>query len=100
MSGTMKIFFDRLTDCLQIEKETGRKLRGKTMAMISCGSDAEIKPGFEMPFRESANYLGMKYVGEIHTWVENEKIPSKVESNISFLVKRLAIPVESTACSN
>lgn len=88
MSGTMKIFFDRLTDCMQIEKETGRKLRGKSMGMLSCGSDAEIKPGFEMPFRESANYLGMRYAGEIHTWLEDGKIPLEVEEKILVFAER------------
>jgi multimeric flavodoxin WrbA len=38
MSGSMKTFFDRITECLKTEKETGRKLRGKSMAAISCGS--------------------------------------------------------------
>lgn len=32
MSGIMKVFFDRLTDLLTIEKELGRKLRGKKIA--------------------------------------------------------------------
>lgn len=32
MSGIMKVFFDRLTDLLTIEKEFGRKLRGKKTA--------------------------------------------------------------------
>ena len=35
MSGIMKVFFDRLTDLLTIEKELGRKLRGKNMAALS-----------------------------------------------------------------
>jgi multimeric flavodoxin WrbA len=29
MSGTLKKFIDRISDCLKIEKEIGRKLRGK-----------------------------------------------------------------------
>ena len=28
MSAVMKTFFDRISDCLNIDKETGRKLRG------------------------------------------------------------------------
>ncbi len=75
MSGTMKTFFDRITDCLKIEKETGRKLRGKNMAAISCGSDAIINEGFFIPFEKSAGYLGMNYFGHIHTWIE-ENDPS------------------------
>jgi len=90
MSGILKIFFDRITDCLKVEKEIGRKLRGKTMGMISCGSDSELKKGFEMPFIESANYLGMHYLGNMHTWIENEIIsePLKKELN-SFIEKNV-----------
>lgn len=71
MSGMMKTFLDRITDCLKIEKETGRKLRGKSMAAISCGSEAEEIEGFFVPFRLSADYLGMRYLGDVHTWIDD-----------------------------
>ncbi|NOT38112.1 MAG: FMN reductase [Saprospiraceae bacterium] len=83
MSGTMKIFFDRISDCIKIEKETGRKLKGKQMAVLSCGSDDELKNGFYMPFIESANYLKMKYVGNVHCWLEGEEIPEEVKHNLN-----------------
>lgn len=82
MSGTMKIFFDRISDCMKIEKETGRKLRGMEMAVLSCGSGSELKAGFHMPFVESAQYLQMKYVGDIHCWLENGIIPEGVAQNL------------------
>ncbi|MFK7972856.1 MAG: flavodoxin family protein, partial [Bacteroidia bacterium] len=41
MSGIMKAFFDRITDCLDMEKETGRKLRGMSMALVSVSNDDE-----------------------------------------------------------
>lgn len=82
MSGTMKIFFDRISDCLKTEKETGRKLRGMEMAVLSCGSDSELVSGFYMPFVESAKYLVMNYLGEIHCWVEDNKIPEVVAQNL------------------
>lgn len=83
MSGTMKIFFDRISDCLKTQKETGRKLRGKEMAVLSCGSDKELKNGFHMPFIETANYLGIKYVGEVHCWIEDNEIPAEVKHNLN-----------------
>lgn len=61
MGGILKVFFDRLSDLLFVEKDLGRKLRGKNMAMISCGSEPDLKDGFSMPFIESANYLGMHF---------------------------------------
>ena len=82
MSGRMKVFFDRLSDLLFIEKELGRQLRGKEMGVISCGSDAEIKIGFYMPFRESAGYLGMTYIGEVHGWVDENGINDEVKERI------------------
>ncbi len=89
MSGILKTFFDRLSDCLMIEKATGRKLRGMEMAVLSCGADRELKAGFHMPFRETANYLGMPYLGEVHTWLEKEKIPASVENNLQEFLKQI-----------
>lgn len=68
MSATLKIFFDRLSDLLHYKKELGRILRGKNMAMISNSGENDLKNGFEMPFIESANYLGMNYLGSLHAW--------------------------------
>lgn len=87
MSGTMKIFFDRISDCLKIEKEVGRKLRGKFMGMISCGSSSEPVKGFNMPFVESANYLGMQYLGDIHTWIEGNAIPECLKPELESFLK-------------
>ena len=71
MSSIMKTFFDRISDCLKTEKETGRKLRGREMAIISSGSDRELKDGLHMPFKESAKYLGINYINDVHCWIEN-----------------------------
>lgn len=90
MSATLKMFFDRITDCLIIEKEIGRKLRGKEMGMISCGSDSELKEGFKMPFIESANYLGMEYIGDIHTWIEDDDIPVSLKKELTNFAKKVS----------
>jgi multimeric flavodoxin WrbA len=66
MSGIMKVFFDRFSDLIRIEKETGRELRGKNFAVISNSHESEIDFDFYIPFRKSAEYLGMKYIGEKH----------------------------------
>ncbi|WP_291723698.1 flavodoxin family protein [Bernardetia sp.] len=93
MSGLMKNFFDRITDCLKIEKETGRKLRGKSMAMVCCGSDKEavlaIQNEFEMPFRASATYLGMSYQGSIFTWIEKDEISEEIKTNMDNFTKKI-----------
>lgn len=70
MSAVMKTFFDRMSDLLTIRKELGRQLRGKKMGAISCGNDADMVEGLEIPFRESADYLRMHYLGHVYTWLE------------------------------
>lgn len=91
MSGTMKIFFDRISDCLKIEKETGRKLRGMNLAVVSVGSDDEIYPSFFKPFEKSAEYLGMNYLAELHTWIEHHEVPEEVMNRIHDFAHKINI---------
>ena len=67
MSGIMKVFFDRITDLLDFEKDLSRKLRGKSMAVVSCSVGDNLGESFWLPFSETARYLGMDYLGNIHT---------------------------------
>lgn len=85
MSGILKAFFDRISDLLHYKKELGRQMRGKKMAMISNNNYDDLKDGFNMPFKESANYLGMTYLGDTHAWVENNIInPTALERIEAF----------------
>lgn len=72
MSGIMKVFFDRITDLLTIEKDLGRKLRGKNMAAISVSNGNNNGDLFWMPFSKSAEYLGMNYLGHAHTTAKED----------------------------
>lgn len=91
MSGQLKIFFDRITDLLQIDKPTGRLLRGKSMAMLSCGGDDSRVSGFAEPFAYSAAYLGMEYLGDVHLWIASKGIiPDEVEARLSAFAGKLA----------
>ncbi len=89
MSGILKVFFDRMSDLIRIHKDTGRKLRGKNMAMLSCSNSNDLVNGFSMPFYQSANYLGMHYLGDIHTWIENDMINNDVKLIIDSFVETL-----------
>ena len=89
MSGIMKKFFDRISDCLIIKKEIGRKLKGKQMAVICCGANKELKSEFYMPFIETANYLGMEYIGNIYIPFEYGKAGAFDELEISNFIKIL-----------
>ena len=68
MSGLLKVFFDRLTDFLQLEKDLGRQLRGKSMAVISSANSDNLGDVFWLPFKASASYLGMRYLTNLHTY--------------------------------
>lgn len=67
MSGIMKMFFDRITDLLDIEKPLGRKLRGKNMGVITCSVGENLGEYFWLPFSKTASYLGMHFLGGVHT---------------------------------
>lgn len=88
MSGIMKTFLDRITDCLKIRKDVGRQLKGKKLAAISCGSEDSTVLGFFEPFKLSAEYLGMEYLGDCHTWYVDE-ITADVEDVIHEFANRL-----------
>ena len=66
MSGILKVFFDRFSDLIRIEKDTGRKLRNKNMYVISNSHDDQLDYDFYIPFKKSAEYLGMHYLGNLH----------------------------------
>ncbi len=89
MSGTMKIFFDRLSDLLHYRKELGRQLRGKKMAMFSNSGENDLKKGFSMPFLESANYLGMHYLGDTHSWFKGDDIAQEAKKNIDLFSEKI-----------
>ncbi|WP_075343073.1 flavodoxin family protein [Tenacibaculum agarivorans] len=89
MSGILKVFFDRLSDLLHYKKELGRKLRGKKMAMISNSGENDRRDGFEMPFIESAKYLGMEYLGDTHAFFTENEIDNHAKHNINTLKNKL-----------
>ena len=84
MSGIMKVFFDRFTDLLDNEKELGRKLRTKSMAVLSSSIGDHLGDAFWLPFIETAKYLGMEYVGNIHT-IENKLEADKLKEFVDLI---------------
>ncbi|MES2102393.1 MAG: NAD(P)H-dependent oxidoreductase [Pseudomonadota bacterium] len=65
-SSAMKVFLDRWSDLVTIEKGLGRQLRQKSGAVISTGANAALTPCFEEIFRLTYNYLGMQYKGILY----------------------------------
>lgn len=88
MSGMLKVFFDRMSDLLHYKKELGRLLRGKKMGFISNSADNDRPEGFAMPFIKSADYLGMEYLGDLHTYFLEEEIHPEAKTKIDEFKNR------------
>jgi multimeric flavodoxin WrbA len=84
MSGVMKNFFDRFTDLITKHKETGRKLRGKKTFLVTISNSPAIPEGFELPFKETSQYLGMQYGG--YYFASNQNLEALPNTN-RFLEK-------------
>ena len=83
MSGILKVFFDRITDSLK-DDVLIKKLKNKKMGIISCNSGKYLnKEMFALPFKETAKYLGMIFIGHVNAWLEDEKIPQEVKNNLN-----------------
>jgi multimeric flavodoxin WrbA len=91
MSGRMKVFFDRFTDLVTVRKELGRKLKGRTVLVLACGSEPELPEGFEAPFRETAGYLQMNYAGAFYARTSKAGLrPSAVADAAAFGTRALS----------
>ncbi len=82
MSGILKVFFDRISDLLHYKKELGRQLRGKNMAMMSNSDSNDNFSWFNLTFIESSKYLGMNYLGDIHSWFDKNEIDAEARKII------------------
>ena len=80
MSGRMKVFFDRLSDLVTIRKARGRSLKGTTVAVLASGTDTALPEGFEAPFRQTCDYLGMRYAGALYVQFGDERVPVRDHS--------------------
>jgi len=68
MSAQMKIFIDRMSDFLSVErlKDKGRMLRGKVGYVVATSISESIDDSFIDSFTDTFKYLGMGYGGVVH----------------------------------
>ncbi|MFT2091566.1 flavodoxin family protein [Paraglaciecola sp. 2405UD69-4] len=66
MCAQMKVFIDRLSDLLTIEKDLGRQLKGKSWSVVSTGYDAQAPDCLWQPFDLTAKYLSVEYLGLLY----------------------------------
>ena len=86
MSAVMKNFFDRITDLLRHHKDHGRAFRSKSMALLSCSATQGDDPEFSSPFRKTAEYLGMQFVGHQATWTYDKEVSDETKRNLRSLL--------------
>ena len=63
MSAQAKTFIDRLSDMLSLHKTEGRRLRGKSLAVLCAGTDPGLPEGFDTPVQLTCSYFGMHFKG-------------------------------------
>lgn len=90
-SAQMKVFMDRLSDLLKINKPLGRQLRGKVAGVISTGSDTIPKNCFEQVFRSTFEYLGLGYLGMLYCACDDSFLREKNQSKIADFVQLMNI---------
>jgi ribosomal-protein-alanine N-acetyltransferase len=74
MSGQMKVFLDRFSDLLTRRSGDGRRLRGTQVLVVASGTDPALPEGFEAPFRQTCDYLGMHYGGAFYLQFDGQRI--------------------------
>ena len=80
MSAQLKVFFDRLSDLLTIEKSLGRKLQGKEISVLSTGYEQELPDCFIEPFELTAEYMQFVFRGFGYLPVNKENNLSKANA--------------------
>lgn len=89
MSAQMKVFYDRITDLLTIDKSLGRQLKGKSCSLIATGVAETVPRCFVEPFQLTAQYLHMPYKGEFyHQYTDNNPIAPN-ENQLADFVKSI-----------
>jgi multimeric flavodoxin WrbA len=87
MSAQLKVFFDRISDLLGIEKDIGRQLRGKHCSLLSTGVD-DLPPNcLEETFKLTFDYLDMCYHGMIYCSIKEDYIAAQFDDQVSEFVK-------------
>jgi len=89
MSAVLKTFFDRFSDLVRVRKDLGRKLKGKMVYLVSTSSSNKLAEGFEMPFIETARYLDMIYMGNIHAAAWSDDFANDIEEEVKNFRKRI-----------
>ncbi len=81
MSAQLKVFFDRLSDLLTIEKGLGCKLKGKSISVLSTGYNLKLPDCFVEPFELTAKYMQLEFKGCEYLAIQTESDLGKVSDS-------------------
>jgi multimeric flavodoxin WrbA len=78
VSPAMKVFLDRFSDFLEVPDllAEGRRLRGKNAYVVCTSISDDASPAFMEAFRETFNYLGMRFGGVAHVNCPDGYLPA------------------------
>lgn len=93
MSGPLKIFFDRITDITTTRKHLDKQLKGKRVFLLAVGEEKELPLGFEIPFQQTAAYLGMTYETSIY-YAPKYSTAAENQSRLDLFTARLQAALE------
>ena len=88
-SSQMKVFIDRLSDLLTIDKSLGRKLRGKKGSVIATGSSDNAPACFTDAFQLTFSYLGMENIASLYCCCTDSFNPDKHRLSISRYIQSI-----------
>jgi multimeric flavodoxin WrbA len=75
LSAQLKLLFDRLSVLLSHNREVRGALVGKLCFAVATSESKELPEGFDVPFRDTCRYLGMRWGGCFHGHYRGERDP-------------------------
>ncbi len=87
MSAQMKVFFDRLSDLMTVRKPLGRKLKNIRNAVISTGAQACVPDCFVEPFKLTAEYFEMEFLGNFYLSMRQDTVRAEGDRLAHFIAR-------------
>jgi hypothetical protein len=73
---------------ITIKKQLGRQLKGKSIFLVTVGTDEALPQGFEIPFKSTAEYFNMSYESCIYFSTKFPE-PEKFQDVITDFTQKL-----------
>jgi multimeric flavodoxin WrbA len=93
VSPSMKVFLDRISDFLELPEllDDGRRLRGKQAYVVCTSIYDEAPSSFIGAFRDTFDYLGMRFEGVAHANCRDGYLPAIHDPEAVAFAQRIRI---------